>query len=237
MSNPTNEMGDRIQSHLKTFAMASVVFSLLPFAIVHFKDLLNLIESGQDKKFAIVKDLIKDLIPAVIGAVIMVMIAFFRRLDLHNFMDRYIVRARENVGSIIQKDIVEIAKSNNVSSNKISTLESNLSVCMDIFYYFANQQTEKRKLAFSYWETYFIHLYIYLFCYLSFLAFIITAGIINAPHSVYWLELVPVIIAIIFYFSTKSLLKNKIYDLPRGQLRDILSAQKADLMNQILTRT
>jgi hypothetical protein len=148
-----------------------------------------------------------------------------RDIDLHNLLDSTFFHVRRRTGQIIEHELIQAAQS--VGANGWVNMKGKQRELMHLFYHFVNAQTELRALAFTYWEQYFVNLYV--IC-LGSLGCLISLSFVLIRRR---FDVAPVVFAVFLFIttavaaSTRYRLVRKIYDLPVQQVNEMLSGQNA----------
>lgn len=232
MSDKASQMNINIGKRVRTYLI--VIGFILVFMIwgdFIIKTLLvSLSGSAEDR--ALLEMITKSLI--VVGGVILTLVLNIGRdIDLHNLLDSKIFGLREETHRVILENLENAAR--DVGAEKWDAIRQNPSMASRIFYHFANKEDQKvlRGLAFTYWEQYFVNIYIVV---LSLTAALIGSLFIFSSSVRLWLIFLPillVVLAIIFAVRTFGSLKRKILDLPAQQIEEIKATHPKELKDQI----
>lgn len=186
---------------------------------------------GGDKETLEETQNIAETVIAIIGALALVLLSFMRDLDLHNWLDSTIFHVREKTGSIIEEHLIDAAK--RVGAQNYDKMRGEKKKIMHLFYYFINKEEVTRSLAFTYWEQYFLNIYIVILAILSSIICFIVIIVNDDSGSVLFVPLGLVVVAILTIYRTKTSLVKRIYDLPVQQIEDIRTAKASDLRVQV----
>jgi len=183
--------------------------------------------SGTKDESELAQKIVASIITAI-GGLALVLINLGRDIDLHNFIDRAFFKVRRKTDEVIREKMIEAAQS--VGAAGWRNMQGNKKEVQYLFYHFANEQAELRSLAFTYWEQYFVNIYV--ICFAS-VGFLISTLIALFRWRLDFTIVSPVLFVVILAsigLSTKYSLVKKIQDLPIQQIEEIRSS-KADELN------
>jgi ABC-type siderophore export system fused ATPase/permease subunit len=229
---PTSEMNANIVKRVRNYLILFVSLTLLN--IWGDKIVEIIMKNIDDKDKAELTNLIVKSIIAILTGLIMFLLTLGRDLDLHNIIDKLVFRVRKRTDEIILREMIKSGET--VEARNVANMNGKDKEVIYLFYHFINKQDVLKALAFTYWENYFVNIYIGLF---SAIFFIITTIIslirwkldIFAAFPLFFLFLL-----IVIFLSTKYSLLKKIYDLPIQPIKEILSNEANELRKQIETR-
>jgi len=227
--NLPNNTSDRIERKIKLYGLAFALFALSPFIITNYVELVALVNSSNN-------EVVTDLAKNALVAVVVFCAAFLAHLDFHNVIDRNLVGKRKKVGEIIKEEVIKFAQLNNVDQTRILKLLYDCPTIMEIFYSCINLYPITRQLAFTYWERYYVSLYVFLFCIASTFGFIFIADLNELKSQFYWLLSAPLLVFLLNLISLQSLLE-KMDKLPVHQLNEVFISNADLLREQIMART
>lgn len=195
--------------------------------------LIRAILTGDKEASDISRKVISSIVTAV-GAVALIILNLGRDLDLHNWLDSKIFHVREKTGKIIHQHMIKAAES--VNAVGYQNMGEKKKQVMYLFYHFANEQPVLRDLAFTYWEQYFVNIYIIV---LSSLAFMGSSGIVAFQRKIEITSFIPlmfVVIGLAVGFRTRYSLVKKIYNLPKQQVEEMRSSKQNELKTEVKAR-
>jgi hypothetical protein len=105
-----------------------------------------------------------------------------------------------------------------------------------LFYHFVNEQEKLRALAFTYWEQYFVNIYILAFGALCFLISAVCALLRWKLDFIAFAPLIFLFVVSIVAVSTRYSLIPKIYDLPIQQIQEICNSHTEEFKEQVKAR-
>ncbi len=213
-----------------------IYFSILVLLLIWGNDIFILITSSlatDPQKSEWAQKLIASLITAL-GAGAFLIVNLGRDINLHSLIDNSFFHVRHNTNIIIQREMINCAQEINAPGWK--KMSRNPTEVRRLFYHFANQQETLRALAFTYWEQYFVNIYIIFFGTLFFLISLIWSLLRWEFDTLAFAPLVFLFIVTIVGVSTRYTLLPKIYDLPVQQIREIFSSNSSELKKQVKTR-
>ncbi|MDJ0901037.1 MAG: hypothetical protein QNJ55_19725 [Xenococcus sp. MO_188.B8] len=180
---------------------------------------------------------VTETIFVMVAAFALIILNFGRDIDLHNFIDENTFRTRHKVGKIIYKEMISLAELLNAPGQ--AKMTDKRKEVMRLFYHFVNNQSNQEKLrslAFTYWEQYFVNLYIMFFCVIGFLC---SLAVVIVQRKLQMISLSPLfflIIGLTVWLRTKSSLLKRIYDLPRNQIGEIRFSNAEEFKEQVKKR-
>ena len=210
-----------------------IVLGIIVITVVWWDEVIGIIKEifGGDKaKLEETKNIAETVI-AVVGALALVLLSFMRDLDLHNWLDGTFFHVRKKTASIIKKNLIEAGK--NIGAQNYENMKNANKKIMNLFYYFVNQEQITRSLSFTYWEQYFVNIYIVIFTSLASITCLIIITVNGDSGSVLLVPLALALIAVLTIYRTKTSLVKRIYDLPVQQIEDIRTAKSDELRAQI----
>lgn len=229
----TTEMNINIGKRVRNYIL---FFAVLLLILIWGNDIASLVRTSisPDKtKSEAAQKIIASIITAI-GAVAAMLLNLGRDIDLHNLLDAAIFKVRHKTGIVIYTRMIEAAQ--NVGAANWRNMQDRKKEVMYLFYHFANGQTVLRDLAFTYWEQYFVNIYVV--C-IAFVGFIISSAIaimrwkfdigIVAPLAF-------LMILLIIGITTKAFLVRKIYDLPAQQIEEMRTSKADELRQEVDTR-
>lgn len=224
-------IGKRVRNYL-------IFFAILLLLQIWYEELIRSITSSL--KNEIPPDTLKNIITSIvtiISATVLIILNFGRDIDLHNLLDKKLFHVRTRTDKIIRQEMIEAAVS--VHANGYENM-SNVNRQQDViylFYHFVNEQEALRALAFTYWEQYFVNLYIIVF---SILGFLCSFGITLIRWKLNWIAFITPLmflcIGVSIGLQTRSSLIKKLYDIPRQQIQEIKSSKSAELKKEVKAR-
>lgn len=230
----TYQMNVNIGKRVRHYLIFFVVLILLLIWREELVELVTTIISGDRETAEISKEIIKSII-IFIGGVILIILNLGRDIDLHNLIDRKIFHVRKKAGEIIHDYMIEAATSvNAVNDIGFENMKNKKKEVMYLFYHFVNEQEVLRDLAFTYWEQYFVNIYIIVF---SIIGFVISSILIIIKGE--FDLIIPITFAafaFLVYLRTRFSLLKKIYDLPRQQIEEIKTSQSSELKQEVEKR-
>jgi sulfite exporter TauE/SafE len=222
-------IGKRVRSYMVFFVIL-ILFLIWGDTIV---GVVTATISGDKDKAELAQKVIASVITAI-GGLALIIINLGRDINLHNFVDKSLFRVRRKTDRLIRAEMIEAAKA--VEANGWWNMESKGKEVSRLFYHFANQQEALRNLAFTYWEQYFVNIYILCF---AFVGFVVSGVIVILRHRLDFTILSPVVFCLILIaigLSTRFSLVKRIYDLPAQQIDEIKSSNAAELRTQVQSR-
>src|SRR5712692_3229075 len=105
-----------------------------------------------------------------------------------------------------------------------------------LFYHFANEQDALRSLAFTYWEQYFVNIYVICFALLGFVTSVLLALLRWKLDFTIFSTVVFLVILAAVALSTRYSLVKKLYDLPIQQIEEIRSSKGDELKAEVRQR-
>jgi hypothetical protein len=229
---PTSEMNLNIIKRVRNYLILFVTITLL--CIWGDKIIEIIMKSIDDKDKAELTKLIVDSSIAIISGIILFLLTLSRDLDLHNLFDKYIFHVRRETDKIIVNEMIKAGEQ--VDARNVDKMEGKDKEVIYLFYHFINNQESLKALAFTYWENYYVSIYIGTF---SAVFFIVTTIISLIRWKLDVFAISPfffLLLGLAVLLSNKHSLLKKIYDLPIQQIREIQSTDAHDLRKQIETR-
>lgn len=222
-------IGKRVRNYL-------IFFAILILLEIWAEDLTALIRASlaADEEISKISNKIISSILTAIGAIALIILNFGRDIDLHNLLDSKLFHVREKTGKIIQQYMLNAAQS--VNAVGYQNMANKKKEVVYLFYHFANEQTVLRDLAFTYWEQYFVNIYIIVF---SSFAFICSLTIMIFQWKFEVTSLIPLVfllIALAVGLRTRYSLVKKIYDLPKQQIEEVRSSKSDELKSEVQAR-
>jgi hypothetical protein len=222
-------IGKRVRSYM-------VFFIILILLLIWGNTIVGLVTatiSGKNDQAELAQKVIASVITAI-GGLALIVINLGRDINLHNIVDKVFFKVRRKTDEIIRAEMVNAAEA--VQANGVWNMKNKPAEVSRLFYHFANQQEALRNLAFTYWEQYFVNIYVLCF---AFTGFVISAIIVFLRHKFDFTVLSPVVFAAILIavgLSTRYSLLKRIYDLPVQQVDEIKSSNAAELKAQVQSR-
>jgi hypothetical protein len=221
-------IGKRVRNYLIFFA----IIILLQWA----EDVTDLIRASlvADEEISKISKMPISSILTAIGSIALIILNFGRDIDLHNFLDNKLFHVREKTGKIIHQHMINAAQSvNAIGYQNMDNMKKDV---VYLFYHFANEHKVLRDLAFTYWEQYFVNIYIIVF---SSLAFICSLTIMIFQWKIEITSFIPLVfllIALAVGLRTRYSLIKKIYDLPKQQIAEIRSSKSNEFKSEVQAR-
>jgi hypothetical protein len=170
----------------------------------------------------------------IVVTIAMMLMNFGRDIQFHGFIDNKIFKVRMKTGKIIEENMIKAGKS--VGARCANQMVGNWKETQNIFYHFVNDQTVLRDLSFTYWEQYFINIYVVFFGVISLIGSIVYLLVRHKFDFMIFIPTIILIIVIAFLLSTKFSLVKKIYALPEQQIEEIKVTKGEELKNEIEKR-
>lgn len=228
-SGMSESIGKRVRYYI-------IFFVILILFLIWGNTIVGLITksiSGTKDEAELSQKIVASIITAI-GALALVIINLGRDINLHNFIDRAFFKVRRRAGQIIHDTMIEAARS--VGATGWQNMQNKRKEVSYLFYHFVNEQEKLRGLAFTYWEQYFVNIYIICF---AFAGFIISALIALFRWKLDFTVFSPIVFLIILVtigLSTRYSLVKKIYDLPIQQIEEIRSSKADELKLEVERR-
>ena len=232
-SEKASQMGVSIGKRVRYYL---IFFTILVLFLIWGNDILALvIESvtGSKDESELARKVITSVI-TVIGGLAVILLNIGRDINLHNFLDKVIYRVRPEVDEIIYTEMIDAAK--RVGADGWQSMSDKRQQVMFLFYHFVNEQTVLRDLAFTYWEQYFVNIYVISF---SFVGFVLSSAIVALRWKLDVSVMIPLVflfIAIIVFLSTKYSLAPKMYNHPVQQIEEIINSKADELRAEVKAR-
>lgn len=218
-------IGKRIRTYLIFYTLLIVVF-------LWGKNLIGLLNRQDiDLKDSEIISKVVVTIFTFLGNSIMVILNLGRDIDLHNFIDKSFFKVREKTGNIICEKMKETIRE--LVQRDVILNDSNKDDLFSIFYHFVNDQPVLRSLAFTYWEQYFVNIYMVVIsvCYSFFSIIVIVLRYKTDEFSL--IPAIFIIIGIVIALYTKYGLLPKIYNLPNKNISQIINSSKVEFIRLV----
>lgn len=231
----TSQMNINIGKRVRCYL---IFFAILILFLIWSKELVGLLRTtvdGDQDKSEMVKNLISTIV-TLIGAIALLLLNFGRDIDLHNWLDRKIFHMRSKTEEIICEQMIKAAQSVGATGRENMNKNDRKKDVMYLFYHFVNEQVVLRDLAFTYWEQYFVNIYIIVF---GTLGFICSSIIVMIQHKWQFTCLIPLVFVFIMLaigLRTKYSLVKRIYGLPEQQIEEIRSSKAEELKREVEAR-
>ena len=226
------DMNSNISKRVKFYLIA---FTLIFITIFWSDYLVKLItESVTDKDKAELTSKIISSSIIIVTSIILFLLTLGRDLDLHNFLDSKVFKAREKTANIIHTNIIEAADS--IGFKDSEKMRNQWTEVSNLFYHFVNDQKVLRDLAFTYWEQYFVNIYVITS---STVFFTISLIIVIYRYKFDFSVSIPIIYLIVglaIELYTKKKLIEKLYRLPVQQINEIKNVNKREFIEQLNNR-
>jgi len=222
-------IGKRVRNYL-------VFFTGLVLILIWGNDILALVVKsvvGSKDEAELAYKVITSAITAIAGLAAM-LLNIGRDINLHNILDDAIYHVRARTGAIIHTGMTDAARK--AGAEGWQNMSGKKKEVMFLFYHFANEQTVLRDLAFTYWEQYFVNVYVISFGALGFVLSSIVVGLRGKLDVPAMIPLVFLFIAAVVGLSTKFSLIPKIYNLPVQQIEEITSSRADELRSEVKAR-
>ena len=229
----TSQLNINIGKRVRYYVIYFVIVILF---LIWGNDIINLITASlaiDSQKSGWAQQLIASLITAL-GAGALLILNLGRDIDLHNNIDKAFFHVRHNTGTIIQREMKNAAQ--RVGANGWRKMENNQPEVMRLFYHFVNNQEVLRSLAFTYWEQYFVNIYIIFFGTIGFLISLVVVLIRWRLDVITFAPLVFLLIVGLVAASTRYSLIPKMYSLPIQQIEDIYNSNSDEFKKQVEAR-
>jgi hypothetical protein len=225
----TENIGKRVRCYIIFFVIL-ILFLIWGDSIIAL--ITQSISGGKDES-----ELARKIIASVItgiGALALIFINLGRDINLHNFIDGAFFKVRKRTDQIIHERMIEAARA--VGARGWQNMEAQPKEVGYLFYHFVNEQTVLRSLAFTYWEQYFVNIYVICFAFVGFVisSFIALAGW-RFDFTVFS-SFAFLVVLIGVGLSTRLSLIKKIYDLPNQQIEEIRSTKLTELKDEVEKR-
>jgi hypothetical protein len=214
----------------------AVYFTIIILFVIWGDNILTLITStisSDPQKSEWAQKLIASLVTAL-GAGAFLVMNLGRDIDLHNLIDKWLFHVRHNTNPIIINEMIKSAQKINADGCK--NMENNLPEVRRLFYHFVNEQEKLRALAFTYWEQYFVNIYILSFGALCFLVSMVCVLLRWKFDIMVCVPLIFLLIISVVAISTRYSLIPKIYELPLQQIEEIHSSHPDEFKKQVQAR-
>jgi hypothetical protein len=214
-------MGENIGKRVRNYL---IFFVLLIIVVIWGDVIIKLINIGLtgSEKYDFIKNITSSIIALVIGAVI-IFLNIGRDIDLHNLLDNIFFHVREKTDKIIIEGLYNKAREKNCTG--FENMKNKPKELFGLFYQFVNKQEELRSLAFTYWEQYFVNLYVITFSIIGLVISIFIILLRGNFDITLFTPIVFILLFLSFYFRTFYSLVPKIYALPLQQIDEIISKQ------------
>lgn len=230
----TSKMGVSIGKRVRNYL---IFFAILILIQIWGEEFVRLVtDSLFDKDSSeILKKVISSIL-TIIGAIALIILNFGREIDLHNLLDKKLFHVREKTGEIIRREMIKAAASANADGYKNMSKADKKKDVIYLFYHFVNEQDVLRGLAFTYWEQYFVNLYIVVFGTLGFICSLVIVLLRWKLDFTSFIPLTFLCVGLAVGLQTRSSLVRKIYDLPKQQIEEIKSSKSSELKKEIKAR-
>lgn len=229
----TSQMNVNIGKRVRNYA---IVFVILILFLIWGNDIASLLAkslSTQKDESEAAQKIIASIITAI-GGLVAIVLNLGRDIDLHNFIDRKVFGVRHKTGDIIHNKMIEAAQ--RVGAPSWRNMQGKRKEVSYLFYHFVNDQEVLRDLAFTYWEQYFVNIYV--FCF-AFTGFVISSTLVLLRWRFDLAIAAPIsflLILVAIGLSTRSSLVRKIYDLPVQQIEEIRTGHADALKDEVEKR-
>ena len=223
-------IGKRVRNYL-------IFFAILILLQIWWEELLRSITDSlsNEAELGILNKIITSIL-TLIGAIALIILNLGRDVDLHNLLDKKLFHVRSRTGEIIRREMIKAAESVQANGYENMSKKERQNDVMYLFYHFVNEQEVLRALAFTYWEQYFVNLYIIIF---SILGLLFSLGISLLRWELDWAAFIPFLflfIGIGVGLQTQSSLVKKLYDLPKQQIQELKSSKSVELKKEVEAR-
>jgi hypothetical protein len=228
-SQLTINVGKRVRYYV-------ICFSIIILFIIWGDDIWTLITStfaNDPQKAEWAQKLIASLVTALGAGAILVM-NLGRDIDLHNLIDERFFHVRRNTTVIIIDDMIKGAQK--LDADGWRNMAKNGPEVTRLFYHFVNEQEKLRALAFTYWEQYFVNIYILSFGIFFFLISTACVLLRRKLDIIAFAPLLFLLIVAIVATSTRYSVIPKIYKLPLQQIQEICCSNTEELKKQVQSR-
>ncbi len=228
-----SQMAENIGKRVKYYV---ILFAILILFLIWGNTIVGMVTKsilGAKEEAELVQKIIASVITAI-GALALVLVNLGRDIDLHNVIDRHLFKVRSTTNTLIHNTMIEAAES--VKANGWRNMPGKPTEVLYLFYHFANEQTTLRSLAFTYWEQYFVNIYI--LC-LSSVGLLISGLIVLFRWKLDFTLFSPILFLIIVLaigLSTRYSLLSKIYSLPVQQIEEMRNSKAAELKMEVERR-
>lgn len=229
----TSQMNINIGKRIRNYV---VLFAGLVLFLIWGNDILALITtiiSGSKDASERAQKLIASVI-TVVGGIAMILLNLGRDIDLHNLLDRSLFGVRHKTQIIIHETMIKAAQ--DAGARGWESMRDKEKEVSYLFFHFVNEQKVLRDLAFTYWEQYFVNIYI---ISIAALGFVISLIIVLMRGRLDVTAGSPVVFLLIFMvvgLTTRSSLVQKIYDLPIQQIEEIRTSKANELRAEVEKR-
>lgn len=223
-------MGVNINGRVRVYIILYAVIIMFTIWVSEFNSLIAIILGSDPQKAEWGQKLLASLVTAI-SAGALFSISFGRDIDLHNVIDRSFFHVRTKTGAIIRHEMIAAAQ--RVGAAGWKNMQNNPKEVMYVFYHFVNQQDRLRAIAFTYWEQFFVNIYVILF---GLITGLITSIVTLARGGIGVELLAPLLcifIVTVVAWSTFDGLVPKIYELPIQQVREIYVTKPDELRQEI----
>jgi hypothetical protein len=213
-----------------------IYFAIVILFLIWGDEILNLIKSSianDPQKSEWAQKLIETIITAL-GAGAFLVMNLGRDINLHNLIDGWFFHVRRNTNAIIQREMIKEARK--IGAYGWENMEKNESEVTRLFYHFVNNQETLRSLAFTYWENYFVNIYILFLGTVFFLVSTLWVCLRWKFDTVAFAPVIFLFIIGIVAISTRYSLVPKIYALPIQQIGEICNSNTEEFKQQVRSR-
>jgi hypothetical protein len=229
----TSQMNINIGKRVRNYVLFFVVLILFLIWGNDIASLLAISLSTDKDKSEAAQKIIASIITAI-GGVAVLLLNLGRDIDLHNLIDKTIFRVRHKTGDIIHNKMIEAAQ--RVGATSWRNMQDKRREVSYLFYHFVNNQVVLRDLAFTYWEQYFVNIYVICF---AFLGFIISSTFVLLRWRLDLALVAPIAFLLILLavgITTWKSLVRKICDLPIQQIEEIRTGHADELRDEVEKR-
>ena len=229
----TSAMNINIGKRVRNYVL---FFALLILFLIWGNDVIALITTsitGSKDASELAQKVVASVITAIGGAAAIIL-NLGRDIDLHNLLDKAFFHVRERTRTIIHEKMIEAAQA--VGATGWENMKSREKEVSYLFYHFVNEQKALRDLAFTYWEQYFVNIYIMCF---GGVGLLLSTVVVLFRWRLDVTAVSPAVFLIILLsvgLTTRSSLVRKIYNLPVQQIEEIRTSKARELKREVETR-
>jgi hypothetical protein len=233
MSEKTSTMSLNIGKRVRYYI---VLFTIVIVCIIWGNEIWKFITTSLEtdpREFDLLQKIGATFV-TVVGGAVLVFLNFGRDINLHNLIDTVFFHVRDNTNRIIQQEMIDRVK--RYEMDEWEKMKDNQEEVTRLFYHFVNEQEALRSLAFTYWEQYFVNIYIIFFGTIS---FIVSLILVIMRWKFDWITFSPLIFLFIISvvaLSTYYSLKPKLYALPVQQTAEFCSSHSDEFRQQVKAR-